>query len=54
MQDADFLSRVQWRVLVLDEGHRIKNEGCAFRRILNTYWYSHTSHTLSIYEYIPC
>lgn len=37
MNDADFLSLIPWRVLVIDEGHRIKNEGCAFRRVIKTY-----------------
>ncbi|RYG53807.1 hypothetical protein EON66_08005 [archaeon] len=36
-QDADFLSRVHWRVLVCDEGHRIKNEKSVFRHILTNY-----------------
>ena len=37
VSDARVLSRVHWRVLVVDEGHRLKNESCVLREILKTY-----------------
>ena len=37
VRDAAELSRVRWRVLVLDEGHRIKNEASVTRRVLRCY-----------------
>jgi SNF2 family DNA or RNA helicase len=37
VRDADFLSRVRWRTLVLDEGHRLKNTEGKTRDLLSRY-----------------
>jgi len=37
MRDEEHLARVKWRMLVLDEGHRIKNEKSALRSVMSRY-----------------
>ena len=39
--DAQRLADLQWRYLVLDEGHRIKNANCQLSRVLRTYKIAH-------------
>ena len=45
MRDRSILSKVQWKYLIIDEGHRMKNHHCKLTQILNTY-YSQAPHRL--------
>ncbi|CAF3613369.1 unnamed protein product [Rotaria sp. Silwood1] len=45
MRDRSILSKVTWKYLIVDEGHRMKNHHCKLTQILNTY-YGHASHRL--------
>ncbi|CAF4247881.1 unnamed protein product, partial [Rotaria magnacalcarata] len=38
-------SKVPWKYLIVDEGHRMKNHHCKLTQILNTF-YVHTPHRL--------
>lgn len=37
MQDCTFLQKYQWKYIVIDEGHRIKNLDCKLVRELKSY-----------------
>jgi SWI/SNF-related matrix-associated actin-dependent regulator of chromatin subfamily A protein 2/4 len=45
MRDRSILSKVAWKYLIVDEGHRMKNHHCKLTQILNTY-YSNAPHRL--------
>lgn len=45
MRDRAILSKVPWKYLIIDEGHRMKNHHCKLTQILNTY-YSNAPHRL--------
>ena len=45
MRDRSVLSKVSWKYLIVDEGHRMKNHHCKLTQILNTY-YSNAPHRL--------
>ncbi|CAF4478593.1 unnamed protein product, partial [Rotaria sp. Silwood2] len=45
MRDRSILSKVSWKYLIVDEGHRMKNHHCKLTQILNTY-YSNAPHRL--------
>ncbi|CAF2217431.1 unnamed protein product [Rotaria magnacalcarata] len=45
MRDRSILSKVPWKYLIVDEGHRMKNHHCKLTQILNTF-YVHTPHRL--------
>ena len=38
MRDRAVLSKVAWKYLIVDEGHRMKNHHCKLTQILNTYY----------------
>lgn len=38
MKDKSVLSKVRWRYMVVDEGHRMKNHHCKLTQILNTHY----------------
>ena len=38
MRDRAILSKVPWKYLITDEGHRMKNHHCKLTQILNTYY----------------
>jgi SWI/SNF-related matrix-associated actin-dependent regulator of chromatin subfamily A protein 2/4 len=38
MRDRSILSKVPWKYLIVDEGHRMKNHHCKLTQILNTYY----------------
>jgi SWI/SNF-related matrix-associated actin-dependent regulator of chromatin subfamily A protein 2/4 len=38
MRDRSTLSKVPWKYLIVDEGHRMKNHHCKLTQILNTYY----------------
>lgn len=42
MNDRKYLQRYNWKRIVINEGHRIKNKGCKLIRELMTY--SSTNH----------
>ncbi|CAH1990511.1 unnamed protein product [Acanthoscelides obtectus] len=37
LKEGDFLTTVKWKYVIVDEGHRLKNNECQFTRILNTF-----------------
>lgn len=37
MQDARFLNRIEWKYVIVDEGHRLKNINCKLMRELKKY-----------------
>ena len=37
MNDRQFLARIQWKFIIIDEGHRIKNLNCKLIRELKSY-----------------
>ena len=45
MRDRSTLSKVSWKYLIIDEGHRMKNHHCKLTQILNTH-YSNAPHRL--------
>ncbi|CAF1104484.1 unnamed protein product [Rotaria sordida] len=45
MRDRSILSKISWKYLIVDEGHRMKNHHCKLTQILNTY-YVHAPHRL--------
>ncbi|UJR27769.1 hypothetical protein I4U23_009041 [Adineta vaga] len=45
MRDRSILSKIGWKYLIVDEGHRMKNHHCKLTQILNTY-YSNAPHRL--------
>jgi SWI/SNF-related matrix-associated actin-dependent regulator of chromatin subfamily A protein 2/4 len=45
MRDRTTLSKIPWKYLIVDEGHRMKNHHCKLTQILNTY-YSNAPHRL--------
>ncbi|CAF3430093.1 unnamed protein product [Rotaria socialis] len=45
MRDRSILSKVPWKYLIVDEGHRMKNHHCKLTQILNTY-YANAPHRL--------
>ncbi|CAF0758335.1 unnamed protein product [Rotaria sordida] len=45
MRDRSILSKISWKYLIVDEGHRMKNHHCKLTQILNTY-YSNAPHRL--------
>ena len=38
MKDKALLSKIKWKILVIDEGHRMKNHHCKLTQILNQYY----------------
>ncbi|OWA53406.1 Transcription activator BRG1 [Hypsibius exemplaris] len=40
MKDKANLSKVHWKYMIIDEGHRMKNHHCKLTQILNTYYTS--------------
>ena len=38
MKDKALLSKIKWKLLVIDEGHRMKNHHCKLTQILNQYY----------------
>ena len=40
MKDKGVLSKVKWKNLIIDEGHRMKNHHCKLTQILNQYYTS--------------
>lgn len=34
MRDKQYLKKIHWHYMVVDEGHRLKNHECALARIL--------------------
>ncbi|XP_055342258.1 transcription activator BRG1-like [Paramacrobiotus metropolitanus] len=38
MKDKASLSKVRWKYMIIDEGHRMKNHHCKLTQILNTYY----------------
>ncbi|CAF1606035.1 unnamed protein product, partial [Adineta ricciae] len=45
MRDRATLSKIAWKYLIIDEGHRMKNHHCKLTQILNTH-YSNAPHRL--------
>ena len=45
MRDRSILSKISWKYLIVDEGHRMKNHHCKLTQILNSY-YSNAPHRL--------
>ncbi|XP_041475495.1 transcription activator BRG1-like isoform X1 [Lytechinus variegatus] len=41
MKDKGFLSKIRWKHMIVDEGHRMKNHHCKLTQILNTHYSSH-------------
>jgi SWI/SNF-related matrix-associated actin-dependent regulator of chromatin subfamily A protein 2/4 len=44
MKDKSVLSKVKWRLMVIDEGHRMKNHHSKLTQVINSYYT--TSHRL--------
>ena len=40
MKDKALLSKIKWKLLVIDEGHRMKNHHCKLTQILNQYYHA--------------
>jgi SWI/SNF-related matrix-associated actin-dependent regulator of chromatin subfamily A protein 2/4 len=40
IKDKSVLSKVRWKYMIIDEGHRMKNHHCKLTQILNTYYSS--------------
>merc|ERR1719232_683362 len=40
IKDKAVLSKVRWKYMIIDEGHRMKNHHCKLTQILNTYYTS--------------
>ena len=40
IKDKSVLSKVHWKYMIIDEGHRMKNHHCKLTQILNTYYIS--------------
>jgi len=40
IKDKAILSKVRWKYMIIDEGHRMKNHHCKLTQILNTYYTS--------------
>lgn len=38
MKDKANLSKVRWKYMIIDEGHRMKNHHCKLTQVLNTYY----------------
>jgi len=38
MKDKANLSKIRWKYMIIDEGHRMKNQHCKLTQILNTYY----------------
>ncbi|CAI9732152.1 probable global transcription activator SNF2L2 isoform X1 [Octopus vulgaris] len=38
MKDKAILSKIRWKYMIIDEGHRMKNHHCKLTQILNTYY----------------
>lgn len=38
MKDKSFLSKIQWKYMIIDEGHRMKNRHCKLTQVLNQYY----------------
>lgn len=38
MKDKSLLSKIQWKYMIVDEGHRMKNQDCKLTYILNSYY----------------
>ncbi|CAF0887112.1 unnamed protein product [Adineta steineri] len=45
IRDRSILSKISWKYLIVDEGHRMKNHHCKLTQILSRY-YSNASHRL--------
>jgi len=40
IKDKALLSKIRWKYMIIDEGHRMKNHHCKLTQILNTYYTS--------------
>merc|ERR1719266_2654907 len=40
IKDKAILSKIRWKYMIIDEGHRMKNHHCKLTQILNTYYTS--------------
>lgn len=40
IRDKACLSKIKWRYMIIDEGHRMKNHHCKLTQILNTFYYA--------------
>ncbi|XP_021950482.1 ATP-dependent helicase brm isoform X2 [Folsomia candida] len=40
IKDKGILSKIRWKYMIIDEGHRMKNHHCKLTQILNTYYIS--------------
>jgi len=40
MKDKSILSKVRWKYMIVDEGHRMKNHHCKLTQVLNTHYYA--------------
>lgn len=38
MKDKALLSKIRWKYMIIDEGHRMKNHHCKLTQVLNTYY----------------
>ncbi|TPP57230.1 Transcription activator BRG1 [Fasciola gigantica] len=38
IKDKSALSKVKWKYMIIDEGHRMKNHHCKLTQVLNTYY----------------
>ena len=38
IKDKGFLARTDWKYMIIDEGHRMKNHNCKLTQVLNTYY----------------
>ncbi|CAF3394516.1 unnamed protein product [Rotaria sp. Silwood1] len=38
IKDKALLSKIKWRYMIIDEGHRMKNHHCKLTQVLNTYY----------------
>ena len=38
IKDKAVLSKIRWKYMIIDEGHRMKNHHCKLTQILNTYY----------------
>ena len=40
IKDKSVLSKIRWKYMIIDEGHRMKNHHCKLTQVLNTYYTS--------------
>ena len=40
IKDKAMLSKIRWKYMIIDEGHRMKNHHCKLTQVLNTYYTS--------------